>query len=58
MRSDTTQTDIWRDRPPCAADYRAAAEAALANPFETEAQRAARAAHYLAQAEQLEERCA
>lgn len=54
MRSDGTQTDLWRDRPVSAADYRAAAEAALANPFETEEQRRQRAQYYLTLAERIE----
>lgn len=54
MRSDRNQLDILLDRPATAADYRAAAEAALANPLETQEQRQRRADHYLAEAQRLE----
>lgn len=56
MRSENCQTDIFRDRPANAADYRAAAEAALRNPFETPDAAQRRHDHYMAQAEQLEQR--
>ncbi len=48
------QTDLWRDRPATAADYRAAAEAALQNPYEPPERCQQRAAHYLALAARLE----
>lgn len=54
MRTDRNQLDIILDRPPTAADYRAAAEAALSNPLETQEQRQRRHDHYLAEAARLE----
>ena len=41
------QTDLFRDRAPTAADYRAAAESALHNPYESTDQCRKRAAHYM-----------
>lgn len=55
MRSDTTQMDIYRDRPATAEDYRLAAAAALNNPFESPEQCRLRAEHYIAEAERLRE---
>ena len=51
-----TQLDVFRDSPQAiAAAYREAALTARVDPFWTEEQRAARAAHYLAEAERLEQ---
>ncbi len=54
MRSDRNQTDLFRDRAPTAADYRAAAETALMNPLESPQSCQQRAEHYLAMAARLE----
>lgn len=54
MRHDQ-QMDIFRDDPSRkAAAYRAQAETEQHNPYFTEAERVARVAYYLAEAERLE----
>ncbi|SOO32765.1 hypothetical protein XFF6994_2330008 [Xanthomonas citri pv. fuscans] len=55
MRSDTTQRDIWRDRQPTASDWRASAEAALRNPYETPERCQRRYDYCLQQAQRCEE---
>ena len=54
MRSDTTQMDLFRDQPPRAEHYRAAAEAALKNPYETPDDCRRRAQHYHDMADAIE----
>ncbi|MCW1981593.1 hypothetical protein FHY25_001509 [Xanthomonas arboricola] len=55
MRSDNTQGDLQRGRQPTAADWRASAEAALRNPYETPARCQRRHDYCLQQAQRCEE---
>lgn len=56
MRSDANPLDLMRHSPAeLARVHRKAAETALINPYETAAERRARADAYLAEAERLEQ---
>ena len=58
MRSDTTQLVLFRNAAPTASQWRAAAEAALKNPYETPDDCRRRAKHYHEMADAIEAKAA